>query len=158
MKGMKYPPFAKPVPAAKPAQHAAAEELPSIEDFLDELPPIDDYLASDPPALEPESVLAEEPDQLGETEAPQQPAPPGWAPGEWQSYDWNSMSRLATPVAPRPALQDDSLSSSSDEVAAELEGIARRIRSGELVIDNLHGTPPEAAMATALAIVLRMQG
>ena len=44
------------------------------------------------------------------------------------------------------------------EIADALDGIARRIRSGELVIDNLRGTPPEAAMAAALAILLKMQG
>jgi hypothetical protein len=42
-------------------------------------------------------------------------------------------------------------------VARALDGIAQRIRSGELVIDQLSGTPPEAALAAALAALLRMR-
>ena len=48
--------------------------------------------------------------------------------------------------------------SSANEIASALNDIADRIRSGELAIDNLHGTPPEAAMAAALAALMKMRG
>jgi hypothetical protein len=110
----------------------------------------------------------------------------GWAATGWQSYDWGALASLG--VDPDQAVADrawrdtewegpagsagsnqggpvyydsaegNAIGPNADEVAAALDGIARRIRSGELVIDNLRGTPPEAAMAAALAVLLRMRG
>jgi len=167
-KGLRYPPFAKP--GAQPQQRVPKEEaLPPIEDFLDDLPSIDDFLASDdfvpPPVFE---EYTPEPQVRVESEE-------GWAAGSWQSYDWSSVSALnrstssavdsadawsdsewPDPVSP-PSF-DSSNTPGADEIADALDGIAHRIRTGELVIDNLYGTPPEAAMAAALAVLLRMRG
>jgi hypothetical protein len=100
----------------------------------------------------------------------------GWAAGDWQSYDWGSLAGLNrnAPISAAeswgetdwPLAEDTtsapqtgrSVNPDADEIANALDGIARRIRSGELVIDNLHGIPPEAAMAAALAVLLRMRG
>jgi hypothetical protein len=150
-----YPPFAQPdlnrrmiaVPQGA-ADPPAEDELPPIEQFIDDLPSIDDY-------------LSQEDDE-------------GWAVAEWQSYDWSMLSELGH-LTSRDSEADASWSSSewsqgdsnpvgspggpsADEVAAALDGIAHRIRSGELSIDQFHGTPPEAAMAAALAALLRLRG
>jgi hypothetical protein len=172
--GLRYPPFAKPgIPVA--AEPPREELLPSIDQFVDELPPIEDFLADET------AVAAVEP-----AAAPDEPAPvsvdgasQGWAEGAWQSYDWDSLSSLNRPTPARPraaeswgdsewpgeesqsfAGSDASASGTpgAEEIAEALDGIARRIRSGELVIDNLHGMQPEAAMAAALAVLLRMRG
>lgn len=111
----------------------------------------------------------------------------GWAISGWQSYDWNSLASLGADGNERAVadqawgatdwgsiadsdgtayplsrehgeVNGGTVPPSADEVAEALDGIARRIRSGELMIDNLRGTPPEAAMAAALAVLLRMRG
>ena len=173
-RGLRYPPFAKPgAPAPKPV--TTEEELPPIENFLDELPSIDEFLeAADYPMIE-EFAPTEE--QIEEYSAPVAvEKEEGWAAGSWQSYDWSSASALnrstsstmdssdawsnsawPDPVSvgsPDPGLR----SPDADEIASALDGIAHRIRTGELVIDQSYGTRPEAAMAAALAVLLRMRG
>ena len=106
----------------------------------------------------------------------------GWGVSEWQSYDWSSLSSLGRQSADR-SLADaewgstewssgtvgnagnidkqsmgDSAGPTPQEVAWALDDIARRIRSGELLIDQIRGTPPEAAMAAVLAALLRTRG
>ncbi len=168
-RGLRYPPFAKPGTPA-PHREQAEEQLPPIDDFLDELPPIDDFLASDELVAEP--VLDDYPPEVVAVIETEQ----GWAAGDWQSYDWSSVSALnrstssavdssdawseldwPDPVASTSS-QTRSEHPSADEIADALSGMAHRIRTGELMIDNLHGTPPEAAMAAALAVLLRMRG
>jgi hypothetical protein len=173
-KGMKYPPFARPGTPQRmktPVADSIApveEALPSIDEFLDDLPSIDDFLASDPPEIS----LETSPEEFIEYE--EQPNDEdGWAAGEWQSFDWSSAASLNRNTSsamdssnawsdsdwPEPAAsQHASDHPTADEIADALTGIAHRIRSGELVIDNLQGTPPEAAMAAALAVLLRMRG
>jgi hypothetical protein len=172
-RGLRYPPFAKPgAPAPKPVPTEV--ELPPIENFLDELPLIDEFLeAADYPASEDFAPPAEEVEDYSETA---QQSEEGWAAGSWQSYDWSAASALnrstssavdsesawsesdwPDPVS-TPAASSSSDSPTADEIANALDGIAHRIRTGELVIDQLQGTPPEAAMAAALAVLLRMRG
>jgi hypothetical protein len=151
-------------PVAAPME----EVLPSIDEFLDDLPSIDDFLASDPPEISHEPP-AEEFDYYEEPASVEE----GWAAGEWQSFDWSSAASLNRNTSsamdssnawsdsdwPEPAAsQYASTNPMADEIADALTGIAHRIRSGELVIDNLQNTPPEAAMAAALAVLLRMRG
>jgi hypothetical protein len=113
--------------------------------------------------------------------APEEYDADGWAIADWQTFDWSSVGSLArrtqhtaaeadwtaTEWAPENAgayessegaFEPGSWETSADEVAAALNDIAERIRSGELAIDMFHGTPPEAAMAAALAALLRMRG
>lgn len=171
-KGMKYPPFARPGAPQRVKTPAAPQEiLPSIDEFLDDLPSIDDFLATDPPEVTPdaEPAYAEAVDDF----AGSTPSEEGWAQGEWQSFDWSSAATLNRNTSsaidssnawsesdwPEPITHGyASDHPTADEIADALTGIAHRIRSGELVIDNLQGTPPEAAMAAALAVLLRMRG
>lgn len=157
------------------------DDLPAIEQFLDELPSIDDYLAADlPPLAEPS------PRQARSFEIPaSQIEAEGWAVAAWQSYDWSSLASLGrqssevaaaesswntTDWAEREGEGGDSYYDSAggawathadgptaDEIAAALDAIALRIRSGELAIEQFRGIPPEAAMAAALAAMLRMR-
>ena len=151
---MIFPPFAQPdlTRRMKSVQEGGADppaedDLPPIELFIDELPSIDDYLSD------------EDAD--------------GWAAAAWQSYDWSGLAGLGHPSSEgseaeeswgmiEPVLRERVSAGrhqgpSADEVAEALDGIARRIRSGELRIDQFHGTPPEAAMAAALAALLRLR-
>lgn len=106
----------------------------------------------------------------------------GWGVSEWQSYDWSSLSSLGRQSADSVAadaewgstewssgtvhgaanVDSQSMGNSAgptpQEVAWALDDIARRIRSGELLIDQFRGTPPEAAMAAVLAALLRTRG
>ena len=166
-----YPPFASPQSRAQrpiTAPRPAEPEYPSIDEFLDELPPIEDFLADE---KEPERPV-EKPVSAPET-VPTASSGDEWLAAGWKSYDFSSLTELSnrTPVKPAPAVviaetenepartySTSAPGPSADEVAAALDGIARRIRSGELVIDNLQGTPPEAAMAAAIAALLRMRG
>lgn len=172
MKGLRYPPFAKPAPAREIRPAEVAEVLPSIDEYLDELPSIDDFLEVDAPPFATAMY-----DLPPVDESPPMPqSAEGWAAGTWQSYDWGSVASLNRATAgemestwgdadwPEPyssapvAHSDHGASPTADEVADALDGIARRIRTGELVIDNLRGMSPEAAMAAALAVLLRMRG
>ena len=173
--GLRHPPFAMPGARAAATPSRDKEQLPSIDQFLDELPSIDDFLDTSPESFAP---LPVDMGEAVETVATQtQPGPraaeAGWADGAWQSYDWSSLASLNrhTPLAseqtwgetewpsdPQPMSTGGSVTPGADEIADALDGMARRIRSGELVIDNLSGTPPEAAMAAALAVLLKMRG
>lgn len=156
---MRYRPFTSPShrPAGLPAA-MANPEYPSIDEFLDEHPPIEDFLAAEPAASASEAHKADADE---------------WITAGWHSYDFSSLSALATRTPSRPvhALSDRAVERDArrtpsrsesgpgaDEIASALDGIARRIRSGELLIDNLHGIAPEAAMAAAIAALLRMRG
>jgi hypothetical protein len=178
----RYPPFAGP--GSSVAQ--AIEPLPAIDDYLDELPSIVDFLVLEPvvPFMDDPRYDDSEVTEVADPALPQSDAD-GWAAvGGWQSFDWNSISALGQRASEREVADrswdpeydsnegypepesgvagwsepDHTSAPTADEVAAALDGIARRIRSGELVIDNLHGNPPEAAMAAALAVLLRMRG
>ncbi|HEY4955751.1 MAG TPA: hypothetical protein VII02_12790 [Gemmatimonadaceae bacterium] len=174
---MLHPPFAHPGSPRRVSPQVSGEVtpnagMPGIEEFLDELPLIDDFLFA--PGVHTESAAT----------APAAPVSPqmqseaeGWADADWQSYDW---SRLASLGAPEPEAAEahaawsstswDSTSrrfsvgrgrrgpSSGDEVAAALDEIARRIRTGELSLEEFQGKPPEAAIAALFAAFLRNKG
>jgi len=178
-----HPPFALPGASRVPRQAETGVELPSIQDFLDELPSIDDYVwAGDSKAddmrsiddyLEDASVEAAE--NFGARATASGFDDDGWAIADWQSFDWNGAAMLgsraeepAASGAPTGAGRNTGqaagkrshpleITPSAEEVARALDGIAQRIRSGELKIDQLTGSPPEAAMAAALAALLRMR-
>ncbi len=170
-----HPPFARP----------DAERLPAIEQFLDDLPLIDDFLlepenrgatsAAPAPSLRPAEPLPAEPNRWH--------APPqvetdveGWASADWQSYDWSGLAALGAPepeAAEAHAAWSSTIWDSASrkfrtpvgrpapagpEVAAALDEIARRIRTGELSLEEFRGTPPEAAIAALFAAFLRNKG
>jgi hypothetical protein len=175
---LRYPPFAQPGMRARVQRPSPVEEqLPSIDDFVDELPLIDEFLDTEPEAIAALPVDTANPVDV-EITAPA-PGPrlteEGWADGAWQSYNWRALASLNrhTPIAASqawgdtewPGQNEDALNDEStrttpaaDEIADALDGMARRIRSGELIVDNLSGMPPEAAMAAALAVLLKMRG
>lgn len=179
----RFAPFAAPAVRPRVIPEGAADppsedELPPIEQFLDEFPSIDDYLADEHEEFAPVPVAVDSPVDRPEGDDE------GWGITGWQSYDWQGVSALATPAAERHALQveenagsdwpepetfttqsiGDTLSvtsagaSSAEEVARALDDIARRIRSGEVTIDEFRSMPPEAAMAAAIAAMLRLRG
>ena len=159
---------------------AESPGLPSIGAFLDELPSIADFIVDEADSYETAAYPAEELPAIDEF-APEQFDAHGWAIADWQSFNWSSLGALGRPAANSLAeadwtatqwtpedegaygLTEGSLEwsdneSSANEIASALNEIADRIRSGELAIDNLQGTPPEAAMAAALAALLKMRG
>lgn len=166
--GRRYPPFA--VPAESPA-------IPPIGDFLDELPSITQFLAVD--TSYPNAPVIEDLPAIDRF-APEQYDADGWAISDWQAFDWCSLGSLArrtehaaaqadwtatqwspedeeTYGATEDAYEFSPPQTDANEVAAALDEIADRIRSGDLAIDKFLGIPPEAAMAAALAALLRMR-
>jgi hypothetical protein len=157
-----HPPFAQPDRGRRATPAAAVEtvaapvaELPSIEEFVDELPPIDDFIMETQPVKRTTPLSGLEIDDEG------------WAAADWQSYDWSGIASLGAP-APEAA-EAHAAWSSTDwdpasgrgrplEVAAALDEIARRIRNGELSLEQFQGTPPEAAIAALFAALLRTKG
>lgn len=164
--------------AVLPSIQDFLDDLPPIEDFVDstsgELRPIEDFVADDKieSVAEPANSAGTDWFEQGGYDAD------GWAVSGWQSFDWSGAAALgvrddspddfaangwdtldwsAAPPLQPPRNQSGNVPPSADEVARALDGIARRIRSGELVIDQLSGAPPEAAMAAALAAFLRMR-
>ena len=182
-----HPPFVAPGSGQRALRRTRVEDLPSIQEFLDELPSIDDFLDHSPIELPPiaqfavDDVAAEEAiAEHRDTDWFQQEAydEDGWAMAGWQDFDWARAASLGVRTQAEdeanaawntldwtvPAARStpsgerkNTAPPSPDEVARALDGIARRIRSGELVIDQLSGTPPEAALAAALAALLRMR-
>jgi hypothetical protein len=184
MTGLRYPPFVRPGAAISAPASARLDELPSIDEFIDELPPIEEFLADFASA---DSADHEGEREVPEAYAEERLITPshglpavseeGWARGDWQSYDWSSLAALNRQNPGHSGADDSwgendwpgesgqsaseldsSVTPGAAEIADALDGIARRIRSGELVLDNLHGTRPEAAMAAALAVLFRMRG
>ena len=182
-----YLPFALPGQQSVSRVTTLTSTLPSIEEFLDDLPSIEDFIDSGGesfPSIDDYVMESGEGlDQQAATDTENYQAESdsdGWAIDGWQSYDWRgvgllgvrgegqsdeadawntldwSSAPLSTPANPARTRHSDS-GPSADEVASALDGIARRIRSGELLIDQLSGTPPEAAMAAALASLLRLR-
>lgn len=166
-----HPPFARPDPIRRVTPQDITEppredRLPDIEQFLDDLPLIDGFLLA--------------PENRGETSnAPAQIETDGegWAAADWQFYDWSGLASLGAPE-PEAAEAHAAWSSTSwgsasrkyrasvgrpallpgYEVAAALDDIARRIRTGELSLEEFRGTPPEAAIAALFAAFLRHKG
>ena len=166
----RYPPFA--VPAGSPV-------MPSIGDFLDQLPSIADFLAPDSSRRDGERDSADELPPISDF-APDEFDDDGWAIADWQAFDWTGIGALARRTqnstaeaswtATEWAPEDEGAygvtegdfefsreESTANEVAAALNDIAERIRSGELAIDMFDGTTPETAIAAALAALLRMR-
>jgi hypothetical protein len=166
------PPYRRGQFEASAPDPVASTELPSIDQFLDELPPIEEFLIPSSPTSQP--VVAPPPRRTPVAPAPEIDSE-GWASGEWQSYDWNRVAALGAP-APEAAAANAEWSSTdwdssrrasglpqagglpATEVAAALDEIARRIRSGELSLERFYGSPPEAAIAAVFAALLRTRG
>ena len=164
------------------------DELPPIDDFLVTAPeptpitlppPMHDWAEASHyrPPIPPEPRATSSVGPSTPRGAAPETDSEGWAAGEWQSYDWGGIASLGA-QAPE-AVEANAAWSSTDwdsaskrlsdlaghpggppanEVAAALDEIARRIRSGELSLERFHGTPPEAAIAAVFAALLRTRG
>lgn len=145
----------EPVTVSQPA----AEELPSIDEFLDRTPPIEQF-APPPPA----PGRATEWSWGGEeSAAAQQSAAPQ---SDWQSFDWGSAASLgsAPPDAAaeawastdwsEPAGTKEARQSAAEALAKALDHIARRIRAGELRVPGPDSVQDDAAIAATLATLL----
>ena len=172
----RFAPFVKPVaredrPDLVPegaADPPSFDDYPPIEQFLDELPSIDDYVLDELAPVDVEEDAAF-PAAVGNRDEPTHDSE-GWAISGWQSYDWSGLAALARPLgdtAESAWNAGDSRTgysggaagtSDAEEVAQVLDDIAQRIRSGELPIDQFRTSPPEAAVAAALAAILRTRG
>jgi hypothetical protein len=172
-----HPPFALPGSPARVSlpesrEVTAGAPMPQIEEFLDELPLIDDFLLSPEAHAEVPAPVRAEP-----VSQPVQADEEGWAAADWQSYDWSGLASLGAPEPEAAAAHAEWASTSwdstagrfsvksrrkpalpEDEVAAALDEMARRIRSGELSLQEFRGTPPEAAIAALFAAFLRNKG
>ena len=172
-----HPPFAHPGSPARvtPQESGGVTSdagLPYIEEFLDDLPSIDDFVLGPETHVEIASPAAA-PAPIAESIAEDE----GFADADWQSYDWSGLASLGAPE-PEAAEAHAAWSSTSwdstsgrfglsggrrmvlpeEEVATALDEIARRIRSGELSLQEFRGTPPEAAIAALFAAFLRKKG
>jgi len=160
-----HPPFAQPDPGRRATPptaiaevEAAPVELPSIEEFVDDLPSIDEFVQAPPPARRTTPLSGIEIDDEG------------WAAADWQSYDWSGVASLGAPepeaIEAHAAWTTTNWDPASGrqgglppfEIAAALDEMARRIRSGELSLEQFRGTPPEAAIAAVFAALLRTRG
>lgn len=106
----------------------------------------------------------------------------GWAVSSWQSYDWQGLAILGSSALSADRTEADAVWAATDwsvaipedrvdesqqfygsphptaaEVAEAFDAIAQKIRSGELSIDQVRGTPSEAALAAALAAMLKLR-
>jgi hypothetical protein len=160
-RGRPHPPFAQPDPGR--GTNPVSPQLPSIEQFVDDLPSIEEFrMEADPKqgTSDPFAIQDE-----------------GWAAADWQSYDWSGIASLGA-RAPE-AMEAQAAWSSTDwdsaasgvndtaeaqgglpgnEVAAALDEIARRIRSGQLSLERFRDMPPEEAIAAVFAALLRARG
>lgn len=154
--------------------------LPPIEDFIDDLPSIQDFLMVTVTPTEPQMAADSHPVNAPQPEAEAaalETDAEGWASADWQSYDWSGLAALAAPP-PEAAEAHHAWASTNwdasagrhtpaggvtgrelgDEVADALDEMARRIRSGELSLEQFRGVPPEAAVAAAFAALVRGKG
>jgi hypothetical protein len=170
------------VEAELPPIEEFLDDLPSIDEFL-----LPEERAAVTPDWSETSLYRPSPSAQPRVQSrtPQrsvQTTPPdidneGWAVSDWQSYDWSEVASLGAP-APE-AVEANAAWSSTDwsaasrrltdlatrpgglpaeDVAAALDEMARRIRTGELSLERFHGTPPEAAIAAVFAALLRTRG
>jgi hypothetical protein len=129
--------------------------------------PAQPYAAPAPPRAEPRYQPPRTATPAVARPAMTEPPPrsgDSWASGEWQSYDWRSAGALAPEERARAAQAWSDLDwenetknrvrERNEAIAAALEGIARRVRTGELLVHGHSGMSEEAAAAAALAALL----
>jgi hypothetical protein len=147
-------------------------DLPPVEHFLDPLPRVGDF------APETSSPFDETPAPGHEDFAPSEPVSGSlaaeWASTDWQQYDWRSLAALGEggesaatndwattdwdasgPRSERAASErtaQDGRPTAAQAIAAALDQIAQRIRSGELAVPA--GATDPATLAATLAAIL----
>jgi hypothetical protein len=144
--------YAAPMqPRAEPRRTPAVAQ-PAVAQPAVAQPAVAQPAVAQPAVAQP--AVAESPTRAGDS----------WASGEWQSYDWRSAGALAPEERARAAQAWADLDWESETrnrvrerneaIAAALEGIARRVRTGDLLVHGHPGMTEEAAAAAALAALL----
>ncbi|MDQ3673912.1 MAG: hypothetical protein M3365_06020 [Gemmatimonadota bacterium] len=137
-------------------------ELPPMEHFTDTIS--EEESAS---ATYDESMM----DPFGPTNEQPPSDPYGWEETDWQRYDWRAAAALGDagdPAASSAWAQTDwgipassaknSRDSAAKAIADVLDGIARRIRDGDLVMPPSPAAVPDpATIAATLAALLRVR-
>lgn len=139
---------------------SAAEELPSIDEFLDHRPPIEQFAPSQTKA--PRATEWSWGGEAGHSPMPV-PAEPK---SDWEAFDWGSAASLGNspPDAAAEAWASTDWTepeggkaarqSAAETLARALDQIARRIRAGELSVPGPETVQDDAAMTATLAALL----
>jgi hypothetical protein len=147
---------------------AGVEPMPGITEYSYELPAVEHFV--DGPAEDSLMTAAESTqtsDEYFPDVAEAQSAETEWGEAEWQQFDWRSAASLGE--AGDPAASDAWLDTDWDKspmppaakresaakaIADALDGIARRIREGELAIPSPGSGATPADIAATLAKLL----
>lgn len=147
---------------------AGGEELAGINEYSYEPPPVEHFL--DAPSDEAVAA-AESVESAGNNDFfPDLTPPEGsseWSEAEWQQFDWRSAAALGESADPaasdawldtdweKPASRpSEKRESAAKAIADALDGIARRIREGDLVIPSPGSVATPADIAATLAALL----
>ncbi len=141
-----------------------AYELPPVEHFTD---------AADAEEMIEEGAGAVDFDPFGSAVADAESEDFGWEETDWQRYDWRSAAALGETANPEansawaqtdwglagggapPPPPRDMAESAAKAIADALDGIARRIREGDLVVPSTPAAAPDpATIAATLAALL----
>lgn len=140
---------------------AESYELPPIEHFTES--------AEDQGMYTAEGIAAQFADPFAAGDPAAEPDSFGWEETDWQRYDWRSAAALGETTdpeassawaqtdwgiagAPQPK---DPRESAARAIADALDGIARRIREGDLALPSAPGGVPDpATIAATLAALL----
>ena len=144
------------LPGARPFLHGRSSAQAQAADY----PPITQVLADEPHESSAQTAVMAAHD-TGEVEQ--------WEEQDWYGFNWGSAAALAG--APAEDERADAAWSTTEwdsaargaskpaanSVAAALDSVARRIRSGELAVSADAAVTTEAAVAAALAALLRQR-
>lgn len=152
------------------AEPAVQSEPPGIDEYAYELPPVEHFMDREPEESGFGSTGSEEP----ATEAPDgelagEVDTSEWSAADWQQFDWRSAAALgdaSDPAAsnawsetdwekaPPPPSGRDVRDSAAKAIADALDGIARRIREGDLSLPSPGSVSSPADIAATLAALL----
>jgi hypothetical protein len=148
------------------AESSAGEELAGINEYSYEPPPVEHFMD----ALPTEEVAPAESVESGSEFFPDLAPPEGsgeWSEAEWQQFDWRSAAALGESGDPAasdawldtdwekpPSRPSEKRESAAKAIADALDGIARRIREGELAIPSPGSVATPADIAATLAKLL----
>jgi hypothetical protein len=134
-------------------------ELPPVEHFMDGFPEEAGIASGDNGEVMTQQPALQEMDTNAEA--------PEWGDTDWLQYDWRSAAVLGesaesaassawseTQWENAPAPMKEIRQTAAKAIADALDGIARRIRDGELVIPSPGSVADPAAIAATLAALL----
>ncbi|OLE16256.1 MAG: hypothetical protein AUG20_01515 [Gemmatimonas sp. 13_1_20CM_3_60_15] len=160
-----HPTSSQPADAFEQEIGEELEELPPLEHFLDPLPPISEFSSESA-----ESYVGASPDfpdtSVGrETSAT---ADSDWVATDWQRYDWKSAGALGETERAQAEASDawattdwevpaarhtERAQNPADAIATALDGIAERLRNGDLGLPGAAVSDPATVAATLAALL-----